>query len=157
MSYYNGGLKYPKWSEEEVEDLFLKHKGLTSRVNRIIGGTVGSVTVLLLIAACALFIAIRIKREKERESATGRMPSINETEQRKAAGGLYEADASGLLAEASGVKRRIPEVDTGHPIPQESDSTALQSTFELQNAMTRHLPPSTGNLNEPDGPVSPDI
>ena len=49
-----------------------------------------------------------------------------------------------LLRRLRGGERRIEELNTEHPIPQEADSTALGSIFELQNALIRHHPHSSG-------------
>ena len=106
-------------------------------IRDIIGGAVGDVIAILAIIICAALFFIRRKRAKERErAATGRMPSVHETEERHVAGDLYEAEGPGIPAEASGRERRIHEVDTGQPNPREVDSTALASTFELQSPHT---------------------
>ena len=162
-SYYNGGLRYPRWSQPAVEDLFLnrsskgsgtstssQHKVVTPRIRDIIGGAVRGVVAILAIIICAALFLIRRKRAKERErAATRRMPSMHETEERHAAGGLYEAEGPGLPADASDGERRIPEVDTGQPIPHEVDSTALASTLELQSPTHRQDTHPTGDLFPP--------
>ena len=73
---------------------------------------------------------------------------MHETEERHAAGGLYEAEGPGLPAEASDGERRTLEVDTGQPIPHEVDSTALARTFELQSPTHRRDTHPTGDPSE---------
>lgn len=169
VNYYNGELKYPKWSQQEVEDLFLNsssknyvtvsspsssQKKITTRA--VIGSVVGGLGSIV-IGGYIAYTIFRKKRKKERERSTGKLPSIHETEERQVAGGLYEAETPEVFVEASGGERRILELNTEHPIPQEADSTALGSTFELQSALTHHHPHSSGRSHELDGPISPNF
>ena len=116
---------------------------------------VGGLGVITIGGYIAYTISRR-KREKERERSTGKLRSIHEAEKRQVAGGLYKADTPETVAEAPGGERRILELNTEHPIPQEADSTALGSIFELQSALIRHHPHSSGRSHErDDGPISP--
>lgn len=110
VNYYNGELKYPKWSQQGVEDLFLNSSSKSyvtvsspsSSQKKIptpavIGGVVGRLGALMIGGYIAYTIS-RKKREKERERSTGKLPSIHEAEKRQVAGGLYEADTPETFA-----------------------------------------------------------